>query len=238
MLKASRKAARTLIRDYGEICHLQSSLRNLDNFVVTAKQKVENILIDEVKQARADYNIFIEEKIYFEASSAYNFKINAIDGIMNFAHGLPNFTISLGVSKTNASSGVEEILATVVDAPILGETYFAEKNHGAYLEKYGDSGGSNVRLRVSARKEIATSLVAQLGISGELLFPQNTILDNAADLALAYLAAGRYDVVIGYDNKLAANHANLLVQEAGGSIKQHQLIPFVASNNIVKLFKD
>ncbi len=232
MLKATRKAARSLIRDYGEICHLQSSLRNLDNFVAKAEQKVQTTLTYELKQARSDYNIMLAENIYVDNDSPYTFKVKAIDGMMNFAHGLPDFSISLGLSKTNT----KEILATVIDAPILGETYFAEKGYGAYLERYAESGGSNVRLRVSARKDLSSALIAQLDVKGELLFPQNTRISHATDLTLAYLAAGRYDGVIGYDEKLATNHANLLVQEAGGSIKQHQLMPFVASNNIVKLF--
>src|SRR5262249_42463843 len=47
MIKAARKASRTLKRDFGEIEHLQTSLKGPANFVTAADRRAEEILRDE-----------------------------------------------------------------------------------------------------------------------------------------------------------------------------------------------
>ena len=61
MVKACRKAAKTIIRDFGEIENLQVSLKGPGDFVTVSDRKVETILIDELQKARPDYSILSEE---------------------------------------------------------------------------------------------------------------------------------------------------------------------------------
>src|ERR687889_684748 len=51
MIKAARKAARTLKRDFGEVEHLQISLKGPANFVTAADRRAEEILHEELSQA-------------------------------------------------------------------------------------------------------------------------------------------------------------------------------------------
>ena len=48
MIKAARKAARALKRDFGEVEHLQVSLKGPANFVTAADRRAEEILREEL----------------------------------------------------------------------------------------------------------------------------------------------------------------------------------------------
>ena len=61
MVKACRKAAKTLIRDFGEIEKLQVSIKGPGDFVSASDKKVEKILIEELQKARPNYSILSEE---------------------------------------------------------------------------------------------------------------------------------------------------------------------------------
>ena len=66
LVKASRKAAKVLIRDYGEVEKLQVSLKGPGDFVTMTDKKVEKILIEELQKARPDYSILSEEIGYIK----------------------------------------------------------------------------------------------------------------------------------------------------------------------------
>lgn len=61
MVKACRKSAKILIRDFGEIEKLQVSVKGPGDFVTTSDKKVEKILIEELQKARPKYSILSEE---------------------------------------------------------------------------------------------------------------------------------------------------------------------------------
>jgi len=61
MIKASEKASKILIRDFGELEKLQVSKKGPRDFVTNADIKVEKIIINELKKARPNYSIISEE---------------------------------------------------------------------------------------------------------------------------------------------------------------------------------
>ena len=61
MIKASEKASKILIRDFGEIEKLQVSKKGPKDFVTNSDLKVEKILIEELNKARPNYSIISEE---------------------------------------------------------------------------------------------------------------------------------------------------------------------------------
>ena len=61
MIKASEKASKILIRDFGEVEKLQVSKKGPKDFVTNADIKVEKIIIEELKKARPNYSIISEE---------------------------------------------------------------------------------------------------------------------------------------------------------------------------------
>ena len=61
MIKASEKASKALIRDFGEIEKLQVSKKGPTDFVSNADIKAEKIIIEELKKAKPNYSILSEE---------------------------------------------------------------------------------------------------------------------------------------------------------------------------------
>jgi len=95
MIKASEKASKALIRDFGEIEKLQVSKKGPTDFVSNADIKAEKIIIEELKKAKPNYSILSEENGYDEQKDKKNtWVIDPIDGTINFLHGIPHFAIN------------------------------------------------------------------------------------------------------------------------------------------------
>ena len=103
MIKASEKASKILIRDFGEIEKLQISVKGPSDFVSSADTKAEKIIINELVKARKKFSILSEEngtKINEDKDNVWI--IDPIDGTSNFLHGIPHFAISIAL-KSNLS---------------------------------------------------------------------------------------------------------------------------------------
>ena len=98
MIKASDKASKILIRDFGEIEKLQISKKGPSDFVTNADLKGEKVIIDELTKARPNYSIISEEKGIEKNKDKNNtWIIDPIDGTLNFLHGIPHFAISIAL---------------------------------------------------------------------------------------------------------------------------------------------
>ena len=112
MVKACRKAAKTLIRDFGEIEKLQVSPKGPGDFVSAADKNVEKILIEELQKARPNYSILSEEVGEINNDESFKWIIDPIDGTANFLHGVPHFGISIGLEHN------KEIICGIIYDPI------------------------------------------------------------------------------------------------------------------------
>jgi myo-inositol-1(or 4)-monophosphatase len=222
MIKASEKASKALIRDFGEVEKLQVSVKGPLNFVSNADIKAEKIIIEELSKARKNYSILSEEdgsKIGKDKNNIWI--IDPIDGTTNYLHGVPHFAISIALKSNN------EIISGVIYDPIKDEMFYAEKNNGAYY--------NNQRIRVSKKKKLEDCLFATGGnISEKNKTNTNIIIrrSGSAALDMAYVAAGRFD---GYFQKnlniwdIAAGI--IIIKEAGGIINEIDL----SKNNNIKV---
>ena len=61
MIKASERASKILIRDFGEIEKLQVSKKGPTDFVTNSDLKAEKIIIEELKKAKPNFSIISEE---------------------------------------------------------------------------------------------------------------------------------------------------------------------------------
>jgi myo-inositol-1(or 4)-monophosphatase len=220
MIAAARKAARPLIRDFGELENLQISQKGPGDFVTHADKRTEQILIDELTRARPGYGFLGEEGGAIDGKDkSHRFIIDPIDGTSNFLHGIPHFAISIALEREGA------LVAGLVLNPITDELYTAEKGHGVYLNAK--------RLRVASRKELAPSLSATglpflgrpgharaLAETGAVMAASSGIRRfGAAALDLAYVAAGRFDGFWEHNINLWDTAAGIvLVREAGGIV--------------------
>ena len=179
MIKASEKASKVLIRDFGEVENLQVSAKGPSDFVTNADKKAEKIIIEELSKSRKKFSILSEETGEIKNSDINNvWIIDPIDGTTNFLHGIPHFAISIALKSNN------EIISGLIFDPIKNEMFFAEKNNGAYL--------NNKRIKVS-RKKILEECLFATGGKKEIRSDLNTRKSGSAALDIAYVAAGRYD---------------------------------------------
>jgi myo-inositol-1(or 4)-monophosphatase len=210
MIKASEKASKVLIRDFGEIEKLQVSKKGPSDFVTNSDIKAEKIIIEELKKARPNYSIISEENGTENNKDKNNtWIIDPIDGTINFLHGIPHFAISIAL-KSN-----DEIISGLIFDPIKNEIFFAEKENGAFF--------NNRRIRVSKKNEINNCLFATGGeTKQELDLPYRK--SGCAALDMAYLAAGRYDGYFQHNLNLWDIAAGIIiVNEAGGVLNEIDL---------------
>src|SRR5947207_4384544 len=140
MANAAHKAARGLIRDFGEVEQLQVSIKGPGEFVSTADLKAERTLKNELTRARPGYGLLFEEGGEVAGTDPHHrWIVDPLDGTTNFLHGIPHFAISIGLERDG------EIVAGIVYEPTRDEMDWAEKGAGAYV--------NDRRLRVSARRQ-------------------------------------------------------------------------------------
>ena len=222
MIRAADKAGRVLRRDYGEVANLQVSRKGPADFVSAADLRAEKILREELSRARPDYALLMEESgASGDPAAERRWIVDPLDGTNNFLHGLPHFSISIGLEERG------ELIAGVVLDPVKDELFYAEKGRGAFL--------NDRRIRVSARDRPEDALVA-VGIPFARGSGQDTILAEldavrgtfgavrrwgTASLDLAYVAAGRFD---GYWQRGLSSWDTaagiVLVREAGGIVSE------------------
>ena len=209
MIKASEKASKILIRDFGELEKLQVSKKGPKDFVTNADIKAEKIIIEELKKARPKYSIISEENgIEKNKDDSNIWIIDPIDGTVNFLHGVPHFAISIALQSNN------EIICGLIFDPIKDELFYAEKNNGAYF--------NNQRIRVSKKREINECLFAV----GKGKYNPDLICrrSGSAALDMAYVASGRFDGYFQNNLNLWDIAAGIIiVKEAGGIINEIDL---------------
>ena len=209
MIKASEKASKVLIRDFGELEKLQVSKKGPQDFVTNSDIKVEKILIEELKKARPNYSILSEENgTEKNKDQSYTWIIDPIDGTVNFLHGIPHFAISIALQFKN------EIISGLIFDPIKNELFYAEKNNGAFF--------NNQRIRVSKKKYIYECLFATGKIDNKPDFTYRRT--GSAALDMAYVASGRFDGYFQNNLHLWDIAAGIIiVKEAGGIINEIDL---------------
>jgi myo-inositol-1(or 4)-monophosphatase len=221
MMQAARKAARHLVRDFGELEHLQVSVKGPGDYVSAADRRSEQILRQELTRARPGFGLLLEESgAIGDREADHRWIVDPLDGTTNFLHAVPHFAISIGLERQG------ELVAGVVYDPIKDEMFAAEKGAGAYL--------NDRRLRVSRRSELPTCLIGtgipvldwpgrKQGFTVQLDRLSSEVAGirrlGTASLDLAYVAAGRFDGFWEYDLKPWDMAAGIvLVREAGGLV--------------------
>ena len=229
MQRAARKAAPRLRRDFGEVEQLQVSRKGPADFVSMADKRAEATIVEELRTARPDWGLLLEEGGAIEGNpDKPRWIVDPLDGTTNFLHGVPHFAISIAVEEKKAGGGTE-ITQALVYQPLTDDSYWAEKGRGAWLQ--------DARLRVSARRDLFESLIGtgipHLGRGDaeswskiyNAVAPQVSGVRRfgSASLDLAWVAAGRMDGFWEDDLDIWDTAAGvLLVKEAGGFVTDYR----------------
>ena len=220
MVKAARRAGRSLKRDLGEVENLQVSLKGPANFVTMADRRAEEMLYTDLTKARPGYGFIGEEGGTREGEDkSHTWIVDPLDGTTNFLHGIPQFAVSIGLQREGT------IIAGLIYNPANDDLYIAERGKGAFL--------NDQRLRVAGRRKLDECVIAcglphigrgDLDLSrAEMTAIQAKVAGlrrfGSAALDMAFIAAGRFD---GYWERglkpwdLAAGQ--IIVREAGGIV--------------------
>lgn len=220
MIKAARKAGRSLVKDFREVENLQVSSKGPGDFVSRADREAERIIKEELLGARPTYGWLGEETGETHgADPTRRWIVDPLDGTTNFLHGMPHWAVSIALEHKG------EIVSAVVFDAAKDEMFWAEKGAGAWM--------NDSRMRVSGRRNMVDAVFG----TGIPFGAKSTLPAMLQDLArlmpacagvrrwgsaaldLAYVAAGRYD---GYwERELNAwdiAAGLLLVKEAGGFV--------------------
>lgn len=204
-----------------------SSLMMTDSFVIDEKDGCENIvtssdlavqhfLCSRLAELLPGSGFLCEEEDCITEQREYTWIIDPIDGTANYAHFLPECSISVALTKGG------EAVAAAVYCPRLGELYTAEKGKGAFL--------NGKPLHVSS-KSFRESLICTAMSTYRKEFAKacnDVIMDvymqsndyrrfGVASVEMCFLAAGRCDLY--FEMRLMPwdyAAAGLIMTEAGG----------------------
>ena len=195
MIKAARKAGRSLVKDFREVENLQVGKKGPGDFVSRADRAAEDIIKEDLTEARPNYGWLGEETGEEPGKDpTRRWIVDPLDGTTNYLHGMPHWAISIALEHKG------EVVAGVVYDPAKDEMFFAEKGSGAWLN-------DKQRLRVSGRTAMIETVYATGIPWAASKYLPATLKDlgrlmpvcagvrrwGVASLDLAYVAAGRFD---------------------------------------------
>ena len=193
----AREAGKILRSGYetrpGMVNHLEVNYKGTIDLVTDIDYQSEKYLIDTIRQRFPDHRIVSEESGVNQGGDCCIWFIDPIDGTVNFAHGIPFFSVSIAY----AHEGQLEL--GVVYDPMRDECFSAETGLGAWLN--GDP------IRASQSSDLDHSLLVT-GFAYDIRTNPENNLDHyshfalrsqgvrrlgSAALDLCYIAAGRFD---------------------------------------------
>jgi myo-inositol-1(or 4)-monophosphatase len=171
-VKYISKVAGEIIRGYFGKNFSVEFKSDIKNLVTQADKESEKTIIDFIRKKYPSHGILAEESGEQIKDSEYLWVIDPLDGTSNFAHGLPIFSVSIGVQFKKKT-----VVGVVYDV-MRDKIYLAEKGSGAFRDE--------VKLSVSNSSKIEESFL----VTG---FPYNISEnpENAFEKFIAMTKASR-----------------------------------------------
>lgn len=193
--------------------------KGINDFVTYVDKTSENKLIGELAKILPEAGFIAEENDSLKKRDRYNWIVDPLDGTTNFIHGIPLFSISIGLMHK------DEIVSGVVFEPNQQECFYSWKNGGAFLNGQqifvSEAGLLNDCIiatgfpysnysRLEGFMETFTHLMKNTHGIRRL---------GSAALDLAYVACGRFDGFFEYGlHPWDSAAGSILVEEAGGIV--------------------
>ena len=216
-LRAARAAGRIHLKRLSRINISRKS--NSIDLVTEADRESEAAIIEAIHRAFPTHAILAEESGASVHTSDHRWIIDPLDGTTNFAHGFPQFCVSIAYQHRGRTE-----FGVIYDA-LKKECFTARRGHGARL--------NNKPIHVSTTDSLGTSLLAT-GFPYDrrerrrfylcfweafMMRTQGVRRTGAAALDLAYVASSRTDGFWEFGLKAWDVAAGaLLIEEAGGRV--------------------
>jgi len=192
---------------------------NEANLVTDIDKASEKHIKEFIKKKYPSHGILAEEGGETAGDSEYLWVIDPIDGTTNFAHGLPIFSISIGLQWKGKT------IAGVVYDVMQDITYTAESGGGAYADSQRITVSKNDNL---AHSVLVTGFPYNISENPENALEKFTALTRAsrgirrlgsAAIDFCYVARGVFDGFWEvYLNPWDICAGKLIVEEAGGMV--------------------
>jgi len=144
IIEISKKAGSIIKEGFGTTFKIEYKT-NESNLVTEIDKASEELIINFIKEKFPSHSILAEEGGDVIKNSEYLWVVDPLDGTTNFAHGLPIFSVSIGVQKNG------ETIAGVVYDVMRDIVYSAEKGSGAFA--------SSEQINVSNANKLEHSLL-------------------------------------------------------------------------------
>lgn len=213
----ARQAGSVLREGYGNVRHIQQ--KGVIDLVTEFDKRSEEVILSAIQREFPDHAILAEESGRNEITSDYQWVIDPLDGTTNFAHGIPIFSVTLGLFKDDSP-----IVGVTYD-PLRDEMFSAKSGQGATL--------NNQPIYVSDRANLGQAVIST-GFPYDLRTnPRNNLAQfvqfqlrtqavrhlASAALDCAWTAMGRLDGYWEFGVQPWDIGAGiLLVREAGGQV--------------------
>jgi myo-inositol-1(or 4)-monophosphatase len=213
--EAARSAGEPLRELHGQVEHVEYKTDKAD-IVTEADRQSEHIITTVIENEFPKHGIRSEESPAIPAENGFTWLIDPLDGTGNFAHGNPNYSVSIALLD-----GDDTPIIGVVYNPESDEMFHAVTDRGAYQDGRPIDPTDRDRLDESM-------LLSGHDPDGSFLQAfyhdtQGVRRLGSAALHLAYVAAGSADAVWEYDTYPWDVAAGLcLIREAGGTITDHR----------------
>ena len=125
---------------------------NVSDVVTRADRESEELIVRRIAERYPTHAVLGEEGgARGDAAGEWRWVVDPLDGTTNYSQGLPVFCVSIALQHRG------ETVVGVVYAPYLRELFTAVRGGGAWCRR---GAGEPVRLQVSAKQELARSVVA------------------------------------------------------------------------------
>jgi myo-inositol-1(or 4)-monophosphatase len=197
------------------------------DLVTVADRAAEKLIRSRLADTFPDHGVYGEEGTRERLEGEFRWYVDPLDGTTNFAHGFPQFCVSLGLERRGAGIKPEDdgdLIAGLIYDPLRDELFTAEHGRGAAL--------NGKPIHVSRIAALAESLLAtgfpsrKRHASPNIHFYHEFTMRShgvrragSAALDLAYVACGRMDAFWEFNlNPWDTAAGILLVEEAGGRV--------------------
>jgi myo-inositol-1(or 4)-monophosphatase len=163
------------------------------DLVTDVDRRAEDFLIQEIQARFPEGRIVTEESGLIAGGDCCTWYVDPLDGTVNFAHGVPVFSVSIAYAEANA------LRLGIVYDPLRDECFGAELGKGAWLNgksivaSQADDLGQSL-LVTGFPYDIRTNPRNNLDLFARFsMLTQGVRRFGSAALDLCYVAAGRFD---------------------------------------------
>lgn len=233
---ALNEASAIASANFGKVTGIAKGEDN-NQVLTTTDLEIGTFLIAKVQEAYPQFNIIDEEAGIIDNSSRYTWVIDPIDGTSNFAKGVPEYGILIGLLDEGTP------IAGGIALPSFNEIYTAEKGLGTLCNRQP--------VRVTDEQNLFSSLVAygidghqenpsitheETRLLGEIILAVRNLRSSNSTYDYALVAKGAYGGYLNKTSKIWDNVGpHIIIEEAGGVYSDFYGHPIDYSNPLSKV---